>query len=130
MQILKYKYKYQCNNRCNVPVGHRVPATDLEHHGAVPPHDRVQQVGGDVGDNDDDDDDDCNNDDDDDAPQLRQLLHLPDQAPVQPRRSAGRDHRHGGGHHRQHCPGTATLTCKMSHIWSQTRPLCVIPLEL
>ena len=73
---------------------------------------------------DNDDDDDDINDDDDDAPQLRQLLHLPDQAPVQPRRSAGRDHRHGGGHHRQHCPGTATLTCKLSHIAVKLGALC------
>ena len=47
----------------NVPVGHRVPAPDLEHHGAVPPHDRVQQVGSGRGDcNGDDCNDDCNDD--------------------------------------------------------------------
>ena len=63
--------------------------------------------------------DDCNDDDDADAPQLCQLLHLPDQAPVQPRQSAGRDHRYGG-HQHQHSPGTGTLIMQTGANWTHS----------
>ena len=58
--------------------------------------------------------------------QLCQLLHLPDQAPVQPRQSAGRDPRHGG-HPHQHSPGTGSLIMQTGANWSQTSPICLIP---